>query len=68
MKKTKAEQEMGRQKDKDIERLTNEIEELKAVVAEQKADITRYRIYQKFMERVLEYSDEVRQSQEDITY
>ena len=59
LKKTKAEQEMGRQKDKDIERLTQEIEELKAVVAEQKSDITRYRIYQKFMERVLDYSDEV---------
>ncbi len=60
LKKTKAEQELGRQKDKDIERLTQEIDELKAVVAEQKADITRYKVYQKFMERVLDYSEEVR--------
>lgn len=59
MKKTKAEQELGRQKDKEIERLSQEIKELRSVVSEQKSDITRYKIYQKFMERVLDYSDEV---------
>ena len=62
LKKTKAEQELGRQKDKEIERLSQEIKELRSVVAGQKADIKRYKIYQKFMEKVLDYSDEVRTS------
>lgn len=59
LKKTKAEQELGRQKDKDIERLSQEIKELRDMAASQKAEITRYKVYQKFMERVLDYSDEV---------
>ncbi len=59
LKKTKAEQELGRQKDKEIDRLSQEIDQLKSVVTEQKSEISRYKIYQKFMERVLEYSDEV---------
>ena len=59
MKKTKGEQELGRQKDKEIERLSQEINQMKSVVTEQKATIVRYKIYQKFMERVLDYSDEV---------
>lgn len=58
LKKTKAEQELGRQKDKEIDRLSQEIDQLKSVVTEQKSEISRYKIYQKFMERVLEYSDE----------
>lgn len=62
LKKTKAEQELGRQKDKEIERLSQEIDQLRSVVTEQKSVISRYKIYQKFMERVLEYSDEVRLS------
>ena len=59
MKKTKAEQELGRQKDKEIERLTQELNEHSAVVKQQKEEIARYSVYQKFMERVLDYSDEV---------
>jgi uncharacterized protein (DUF3084 family) len=59
LKKTKAEQELARQKDKEVDRLAQEIEELTEVVAQQKADLTRYKIYQKFMERVLDKSDEV---------
>lgn len=59
LKKTKAEQELGRQKDKEIDRLSQEIKELRSVVGGQKADVTRYKIYQKFMEKVLDYSDEV---------
>ena len=59
LKKTKAEQELARQKDKEVDRLAQEIDELTEVVAQQKADLTRYRIYQKFMERVLDKSDEV---------
>lgn len=59
LKKTKAEQELGRQKDKEIDRLQQEIDELTEVVAKQKSDLTRYKIYQKFMERVLDKSDEV---------
>lgn len=42
-----------------MDRLAQEIEELTEVVAKQKADLTRYKIYQKFMERVLDKSDEV---------
>jgi molecular chaperone GrpE (heat shock protein) len=60
LKKTKAEQELGRQKDKEIERLSQEIKQLRRVSSEQKGAISRYRIYQKFMEKVLDYSDEVR--------
>ena len=59
LKKTKAEQELARQKDKEVDRLAQEIEELTEVVAQQKADLTRYKIYQKFMERALDKSDEV---------
>lgn len=59
LKKTKAEQELGRQKDKEIDRLSQEIRQLRSVVAEQKSVIARYKIYQKFMEKVLDYSDEV---------
>lgn len=59
LKKTKAEQELGRQKDREIDRLKQEIGELSEVVTKQKADLKRYKIYQKFMERVLEKSDEV---------
>lgn len=59
LKKTKAEQELGRQKDKEIGRLTQEIEELRSVVSKQKAIIAKYKVYQKFMERVLDYSEEV---------
>ena len=59
LKKTKTEQELGRQKDKEIDRLQQEIDELTEVVAKQKSDLTRYKIYQKFMERVLDKSDEV---------
>lgn len=59
LKKTKAEQELGRQKDKEIDRLSQEIRQLRSVVTEQKTSISRYKIYQKFMERVLDYSDEV---------
>ena len=59
MKKTKAEQELGRQKDKEIERLTHELNEHSAIVKQQKEEIARYSVYQKFMERVLDYSDEV---------
>ena len=59
MKKTKAEQELGRQKDKEIERLTQELNEHSAVVKQQKEEIARYSVYQKFMERALDYSDEV---------
>ena len=64
LKKTKAEQELGRQKDREIDRLEEEIGELSEVVTKQKADLKRYKIYQKFMERVLEKSDEVRRRQE----
>ena len=42
-----------------MHRLAHEIEELTEVVAKQKKDLTRYKIYQKFMERVLDKSDEV---------
>ena len=59
LKKTKAEQELARQKDKEVDRLAQEIEELTGVVAKQKADLTCYKIYQKFMEKVLDKSDEV---------
>ena len=59
LKKTKAELELGRQKDREIDRLKQEIDELSEVVTKQKADLKRYKIYQKFMERVLEKSDEV---------
>ncbi len=59
LKKTKAEQELGRQKDKEIERLSQELDEHSAIVREQKEEITRYSVYQKFMERVLDYSEEV---------
>lgn len=54
------EQELGRQKDKEIERITQELEEHTAIVREQKEEIAQYSIYQKFMEKVLDYSDEVR--------
>ena len=53
---------MERQKDKEVERLEQEIEELDDVVATQKADLSHYKIYQKFMERVLDKSDEVQMS------
>ena len=42
-----------------MERLTQEIEELSEVVATQKRDLARHKIYQTFMERVLDKSDEV---------
>ena len=57
LKKAKAEQELGRQKDKEVERLSQEIAELTKVV--KKATISRYSVYQKFMERVLDQADEV---------
>lgn len=60
LKKTKAEQELGRQKDKEMERLSQEIDQLRSIVTEQKSVISRYKIYQKFMEKVLDYSEEVR--------
>ena len=59
LKKAKAEQELGRQKDKEVERLSQEIAELTKVVKKQKATISRYSVYQKFMERVLDQADEV---------
>ncbi len=81
MKKTKDEQELGRQKDKEIDRLaahththtyvriytlylstlrlSQEIDELSEVVSRQKERIKRYSVYQKFMERVAEYTVEV---------
>ena len=59
LKKTKAEQELGRQKDREIHRLRQEIDELSEVVTQQKSDLTRHKIYQQFMERVLDKSDEV---------
>ena len=40
-------------------RLSEEIRELSEVVRRQKRKIGRYSIYQKFMERVLDHSDEV---------
>ncbi len=60
MKKTKAEQELGRQKDKEIERLTKEIDRLRDLVIEQISIIKRHKVYQEFMERVLDHTDEVR--------
>lgn len=60
LKKTKAEQELGRQKDREIDRLSQELDEHSTIVREQKEEITRYSIYQRFMERVLDYSGEVR--------
>ena len=42
-----------------MERLKQEIDELSEVVATQKKDLKRHKIYQMFMERVLEKSDEV---------
>ncbi len=59
LKKTKTEQELGRQKDKEIERLRQELQEHSAVVKEQKNDMARYAVCQKFMESVIDYSDEV---------
>ena len=59
LKKTKAEQELGRQKDKEIERLVCEIEQLKNEVTQQKTIIGSHQVYKKFMDRVLDHTDEV---------
>lgn len=59
LKKATAEQELGRQKDKEIERLSQELDKHSAIVRKQKEEITRYSVYQKFMERILDYSEEV---------
>ena len=42
-----------------LPRLSEEIQELSEVVRRQKREIRKYSIYQKFMERVLEQSEEV---------
>ena len=58
-KKIHAEQEMGEQKEREIEQLQMKIEEMKNEVTSQKASIKQLKIYQKFMDRVLEHTDEV---------
>lgn len=58
---------MGRQKDKEIDRLSQEIKQLKSVVNKQKTVISRFNIYQKFMEKVLDYSDEVRHNHSEVS-
>ena len=60
LKKTKAEQDLGRQKDREMARLTEEIDELSTVVARQKKMVAKYGVYQQFMEKVLELSEEVK--------
>ena len=42
-----------------LPRLSEEIQELSEVVRRQKREIRKYSVYQKFMERVLEQSEEV---------
>ncbi len=58
-KKIHAEQEMGEQKEREIEQLEMKIDEMKDEVTSQKATINRLKIYQKFMDKVLEHTDEV---------
>lgn len=58
---------MGRQKDKEIDRLSQEIKQLRSVVNKQKTVISRFNIYQKFMEKVLDYSDEVRHNHSEVS-
>ena len=58
-KKIHAEQEMGEQKQREIEQLEMKIAEMKDEVTSQKATIKQLKIYQKFMDKVLEHTDEV---------
>lgn len=66
LKKTKAEQDLGRQKDREMARLTEEIDELSTVVARQKKMVAKYGVYQQFMEKVLELSEEFDETREII--
>jgi len=50
---------MGEQKEREIEQLEMKIAEMKDEVTSQKATIKRLKIYQKFMDKVLEHTDEV---------
>ncbi|XP_019850090.1 PREDICTED: coiled-coil domain-containing protein 42 homolog [Amphimedon queenslandica] len=67
LKKTKGEQDLCKQKDKDIQRLQEEILKLSEVVNNQQAQISKYTLYQKFMDRVLEFTPEFDESREIIT-
>ena len=49
------------QKEREIERLDDEKSQLKETVKKQKKTIAHYKIYQKFMEGVIDYSHEVHQ-------
>ena len=57
--KANTEYEMGAQKEKEIEKLTQKIEQLKNEVVKQKKNIKKFKIYQAFIETILDYTDEV---------
>lgn len=59
--KANAEREMGAQKENEIEKLTQKIGQLRSEVDKQKKTIKKFKIYQAFMEKVLDHTDEVRE-------
>jgi len=75
IKKTKDEEDLARQKEREISRyapkpyyvyslimlcsLQSEIDQLEEQVDQQSLKIQRYKVYREYMERVLEYSQEV---------
>lgn len=58
--KANAERDMGAQKEKEIEKLKQKIEQLRGDVIKQKSVIKHFKIYQAFMDKVLDHTDEVR--------
>lgn len=67
LKKTKNEQDLCRQKDRETEKLVQEIEELNIAGKKQRAKLKKYTIYRQFLERVVEQSDEFDETQEIIS-
>ena len=59
LKKTAAEREVCRDKDVEIERLRAEISQLSETVQDQKGKIAKFSVYWQFMEKVLDWADEV---------
>ncbi|KAL5477714.1 hypothetical protein EMCRGX_G024549 [Ephydatia muelleri] len=67
LKKAKNEQDLCRQKDREIEKLVQEIEELNVTGRKQKSKLKKYTIYRQFLEKVVEQSDEFDETQEIIS-
>ncbi|XP_065893141.1 coiled-coil domain-containing protein 42 homolog [Dysidea avara] len=66
IKKTKDEEDLALQKEREISRLQNEIDQLEEQVDQQAHKIQRYKVYREYMEQVLEYSQEFDEIREII--